>query len=138
MEPFRISLFGALYFAGILLGMLILPYTSKFGRKINLIGSSWATFVVIVMIVMVSNLTVRYIGMFLLGVCFIQKVVSYIVATELSPFKYQIVVATTLLSFDNITFPLSSIYFKFISDQWLIIGYIAIGYTLILAIASIF
>jgi len=118
--------------------MIILPYTSRFGRKINLIVSSWAILGVIILIVMVSDLNTRYVGMFLLGVLFIQKIVAYILATEIAPFRHQIIVATALLSFDNITFPLSSIYFKFISNQWITIGYIAIGYTFILAIASFF
>lgn len=138
MAPFRMSLFGAICFTGILVGMIIFPYTSKFGRKVNLVGSGWGVLVVLILIVTVSNLYVRYLGMFLLGICFIQKLMSYIVATELAPFKHQIAVATALLSFDNITFPLSSIYFRFISDDWIYVGYVAIGYTFFLAVASLF
>ena len=138
VAPFRVSLFGALYFAGILVGMVILAFTSKFGRKINLIVSSWAIVLVIIQIVVVSNLYARYVGMFLLGVWMIQKITTYIVATEIAPFKNQIAIATVLLSFDNISFPLSSIYFKFISDDWRIIGYVAIGVSFLWAIGSLF
>ena len=118
--------------------MIILPYASRFGRKINLIVSSWAILGVIILIVMVSDLNARYVGMFLLGVLFIQKIVSYVLATEIAPFRHQIAVATALLAFDNITILISSVYFKFISNQWITIGYIAIGYTFILAVASLF
>jgi len=138
LAPFRVSLFGALYFAGIILGMIILAFTSKYGRKINLIVSSWVTLAVVILIVAVSNLYTRYLGMFLLGVCMIQKITAYIVATEIAPFRNQIAVATAILAFDNITFPLSAIYFKFISDEWIYMGYFAIVFSLIMAIGSIF
>ena len=76
--------------------------------------------------------------MFLLGVCNVQKITAYIVATELAPFKNQIAVATVLLAFDNIAFPLSSIYFRFISNNWRPVGYVGIGISFIMAIASHF
>lgn len=37
VEPIKTSLFGALFFAGVLVSMTILTFTSKFGRKINLV-----------------------------------------------------------------------------------------------------
>lgn len=68
----------------------------------------------------------------------IQKITAYIVCVEICPQKAQIAAATFILAFDNITFPLSSIYFKFISNEWIIVGYIAIGLTFIFAILSLF
>ena len=118
--------------------MIILAFTSKFGRKINLIVSSWVILLVTISMVFISNIYARYVGMFILGVGMIQKITAYIVATEIAPFKNQIAVATVLLSFDNITFPLSSIYFRFIHDDWIFIGYFAIGFSFLMAVGSHF
>ena len=103
--------------------MLVLAYTSVLGRRINLVVSSWLTFVVIVMMVFTHNLYARYVGMFLLGVLMIMKIVAYVVATELAPFKHQMVVAMFLLSYDSLTYVGTSVYFEFINDNWRYLAY---------------
>jgi len=62
------SLFGALFFFGVLFSMLILAYTSKFGRKVNLNVTNFITLLDLIIIVFVQSSIVRYIGMFILGI----------------------------------------------------------------------
>ncbi|CAI2364061.1 unnamed protein product [Moneuplotes crassus] len=138
IAPFKVSLFGALYFAGLIVGMILLIYTSKFGRKINVVIFTWATVFVMTSIVFIPNLYVRYIGMFMLGICTIQKFCTYIICVEICPLKQQIVVATVILALDNIPLPLGSFYFRFISNDWRYFGYGSVIFTLILAVCSLF
>lgn len=66
----------------------------------------------------------------------IRNIQSYILATELAPFRVQILVATCLLGFDVLVFPASSIYFKFINDDWRYIGYYAVVFTSLVTLGS--
>lgn len=99
-EPMATSLFGSLFFMGVLLSMIILTFTNKFGRKVNLMVACFTTFTTTILLVSVPNLYTRYFGMFLLGCSVIKNVQSYILATELVPARYQFIVATCLLGFD--------------------------------------
>jgi MFS transporter, OCT family, solute carrier family 22 (organic cation transporter), member 4/5 len=135
---YQSSLFGALFFMGVLISMTILTYTAKFGRKPNLIVTNWLTLLAIILVVTIANLYTRYVGLFIMGCCMIRSIQSYILATEFAPFRLQIIVATAVLGFDVLTIPLSSVYFKFIYDDWIIIGYVGIAVSGFVTLASNF
>jgi hypothetical protein len=118
--------------------MILLAFTSKYGRRINLIVSTWITVFTCILMVSFKNQYTRYAGMFILGLCFIRNVSSYILAMEISPFRLQMLVATLVLSTDVMTMPISSVYFKFISDDWRPIGYFSIAFSFMNAIACLF
>jgi len=67
----------------------------------------------------------------------IRSIQAYILATELAPFRLQIIVATGVLGFDVLTMPISSVYFKLISDDWRNIGYFAIAYTTFISFCTL-
>jgi hypothetical protein len=106
--------------------MLILAFTSKFGRRINMIVTTWISLLACILMVSFKNQYTRYTGMFIFGLCFIRNVSAYVTAVELSPFRLQMVVATLVLGVDVITMPASSVYFKFIYSDWRPIGYFSI------------
>lgn len=134
---YQSSLFGALFFIGFLISMIILPFTSKFGRKLNLSVASWITLACVILIVSFTNMYTRFIGMFFMGCAMIRSIQAYILATELAPFRLQIIVATGVLGFDVLTMPISSVYFKLISDDWRNIGYFAIAYTTFISFCTL-
>ena len=137
-KPIETSLFGSLFFSGVLVGMIILAFTSKYGRRINLIVSSIITLIEIYLLIFINNLYSRYIGMFVLGWCLIRNIQSYIIATELSPNRIQIVVTTFVLGIDVLTLPAWSLFYKFISNDWKYITYFIIPMSTLITIASLF
>ncbi|CAI2363877.1 unnamed protein product [Moneuplotes crassus] len=138
VAPYQVSLFGSIYFAGYLIGSLLFGYTSKFGRRINLIVSSFCTVATVASIVFITNVYIRYLGMFFLGVWTIQKVAAYIICIEICPFKKQYILATIVLAFDYSPYPISSLYFRFINNNWVYFGYAVIAWTIFLSICSLF
>ena len=66
-ESFETSLFGSMFFAGVLVSMTVLAFSSKYGRRINLIISSIITCGAVYLLVFVNNVYARYFGMFVLG-----------------------------------------------------------------------
>ena len=137
-KPIETSLFGSLFFSGVLVGMIILAFTSKYGRRINLIVSSIITLIAIYLLIFINNLYSRYIGMFVLGWWLIRNIQSYIIATELSPNRIQIVVTTFVLGIDVLTLPAWSLFYKFISNDWKYITYFIIPMSTLITIASLF
>ena len=63
---------------------------------------------------------------------------SYILATEFCPKRAQILAAAFLLCIDVSGIPISSIYFKFISDDWTYIEFVIAGYVFLVAIGGTF
>lgn len=138
VEPYQTSLFGALFFSGVLLSMIIMAYTSKFGRQKNLIISTWLTLADVLFLVFVNNLYAKYAGMFILGALLIRNITSYILSTELSPKRCQLIVVNWVLGFDVLTLPITSVYFKFINDDWKYATYAIVGLWTLITIGSWF
>jgi MFS family permease len=118
--------------------MIIFAFTAKYGRRINIIITTWISLLTCVLIVSFNNQNTRYLGMFILGACYIRNVSVYILATEISPVRLQMVVATLVLGFDVQTMPISSVYFKFISNDWRPIGYFSVAFAFMNAIMCLF
>ena len=137
-KPIETSLFGALYFTGVIVGMAILAFTSKFGRRINLVYSTVINWVSIYTLVLINNIYSKYFGMFVMGIWSIGLVQSYIIATEISPKRLQIIVTCTILGVDVLTSPIWSLYYKFISNEWDNITYAILVITTIMTIAIFF
>ena len=67
-----------------------------------------------------------------------RNIQSYIIATELSPVRLQIVVTTVILGVDVLTIPICSLYFKFISNEWKYVTYAIIVIVSVATIAAMF
>ena len=76
--------------------------------------------------------------MFILGCWFIRNIQSYIIATEISPIRLQIVVTSLILGVDVLTSPFCSLYYKYISDEWKYITYIIVPIATLMMISSFF
>ena len=137
-ESFETSLFGSVFFAGVLVSMTVLAFSSKYGRRINLVISSIITCGAVYLLVFVNNVYARYFGMFVLGCWFIRNIQSYIIATELSPVRLQIVVTSVILGVDVLTIPICSLYFKFVNNEWKYVTYVIIVIVSVATIAAMF
>ena len=67
---FQISLFGSVFFFGVLFCAIGLKFANSYGRKPVLIFGCWVSSILTIGLVFINNMIMRYILMFLYGVWF--------------------------------------------------------------------
>ena len=135
---YQTSLFGSLFWVGVLISSILLTFTSKYGRRINMLVGAWFTVVVFTTLVFVTNLYLKYIFIFLLGFVYLKNVQSFVLTTEIVQTKHRVYVTTATLALNAMIFPISAFYFRFISKEWLYLFIAFLIITFIIAVLSHF
>ena len=130
----KTSLFGSLFFTGVLLSSLILAFWSKYGRKINILVGSYITILWYIILVFVNNLYVRYIFYMILGLWFFKNIQSYILSSEYVSKNKIVYVTFITLCFWGFVLPITAFYYKFISKEWKYLYYCYFGISAITTI----
>lgn len=110
-----------MYLFGWGLACLIVPRLGDlYGRKIPYLISSGVSILVILGLIASTNINLTMALFFLLGVCTPGKSnIGYVYLLELVPTSWQTYVGTELLIADGSTMIILSIYFRFVSKDWL-------------------
>ena len=135
---YQTSLFGSLFWIGALFSSILMTFTSRYGRRINMLIGTWLTVIVFTSMVFVTNLYIKYIFVFLHGFLYLKNVQSFVLTTELVYTKHRVYVTTALLALNAMIFPISAFYFRFISKEWLYLFIAFLIITFIIAILSHF
>ncbi|CAI2362399.1 unnamed protein product [Moneuplotes crassus] len=135
---FQISLFGSIFFFGVLFCAIGLRFANKYGRRPALIVGCVITLLCTIGLVFINNAIARYILLFIFGVCFFRNIQSYVLATEICPKKYQLLVCSSIFAFDWIQVAILSVYFMNITRNYIYFFYGAVGVVLIMTICSLF
>ena len=93
----EISLFGSLFFFGILFCPIGLRFANIYGSKPIYVIGWFASLAIWLGLVFINNAIARYILMFLYGFWSFRNIQGYILATELSPKKLKLLVWSLIL-----------------------------------------
>eukprot|EP00347_Sterkiella_histriomuscorum_P019689 403340662 len=121
VESYRIGLLGSMYFAGWTISCLIVPRLADlYGRKWPIICCSCISFVLILGLILSNNLNLSIALFFFLGMCQTGKISTvYVMMLELIPQFSTTILGTIVQLLDGATLIWSSIYFRYISKDWL-------------------
>ena len=134
----EVSLFGSIFFFGVLFWAIGLRFANIYGRKPVLILGWIISLLLSIGLVFINNAIARYVMMFVYGVWFFRNIQGYILSTELSPKRLQLLVWSVIFALDLIEVAFLSIYFMFISKNYIYFFYGAIAGTVIMTICSFF
>ncbi|CDW78574.1 solute carrier family member 5 [Stylonychia lemnae] len=120
-KPFQVGLIGSMFFAGWTAACIIVPRIGDiYGRKWIVFFSQFQSFVVYLALILSQNLNFSIVMMFFLGLTSVAKVgTSYVYLLELVPQKSVTAISTIVLFADGSTMIWISLYYKFISNEWL-------------------
>jgi len=121
-EPsWKIGLIGSMYLLGWAIGCLIIPRLGDlYGRKIPYISSVGPSLLVHLGLILSQNIYLTMVLFLLLGLtCPGKSNICYVYLLELVPSKMQTYAGTALLFADGSTMIFLSLYFRFISKNWL-------------------
>lgn len=121
VEPYRIGLLGSMYFAGWTVACVFIPRLGDlYGRRFPYLISSGLSVFVYLGLILSSNLTLSTIFFFMLGLCCVGKSnLCYVYLLEFIPLRWQVYVGTFLLFLDGSTMIIISLYFRYMSRDWL-------------------
>jgi MFS family permease len=121
-EPsWKIGLIGSMYLLGWAIGCLVIPRLGDlYGRKIPCAASIGPSLLVHMGLILSQNIYLTMVLFWLLGLtCPGKSNIAYVYLLELVPTKMQTYVGTALLFADGSTMIFLSLYFRFISKNWL-------------------
>ena len=110
-----------MYFAGWTLACVIVPRLGDiYGRKWPFLVSLGASILIYIGFILSRDVRFSIALFFFFGVCCVGKAnIAYIYLLELTPVKWQTYVGTMLLFADGFTMIAISLYFRYISKDWL-------------------
>jgi len=117
----EIGLLGAFAFIGWSLGcLLISPYADAYGRKGPFLSAVFIQFFVWILILLCYNLYATYLLLFIFGLCIAGRyTVGFVFLVESIPKAHRIQIGLLINLAEAATVILVTIYFKFISKNWL-------------------
>ena len=121
-EPsWKIGLIGSMYLLGWALGCLIIPRLGDiYGRKIPVAVSVGFSLFVYLGLILSQNIYLTMLLFLFIGfTCPGKSIIMYVYLLELVPTRKQTSVGTALLIADGSTMIILSLYFRFISRNWL-------------------
>lgn len=118
---FQIGLIGSTYLLGWALGCLFVPRMGDvYGRRWPLVISMGISLLIYLILILSTNINLTTVMFLLLGLTNPGKSnVCYIFLLEFIPKKWQTPVSTLLLFADGSTMIFLSLYFRFVSKNWL-------------------
>lgn len=118
---FQIGLIGSTYLLGWALGCLFVPRMGDvYGRRWPLVISMGISLIIYLILILSTNINLTTVMFLLLGLTNPGKSnVCYIFLLEFIPKKWQTPVSTLLLFADGSTMIFLSLYFRFVSKNWL-------------------
>ena len=139
VEPSVMGLIGSCYFIGKMFGIAVVRFADVYGRRpLILIGlvvhlASYGA------ILFNKNLILLYITMVTIGTAnSIVSAASYMMGLEIIPPRNRYLVASLLFSLDVSAVIYVSFYFMWISDNWVYINYVGVGWGVVIFIFEIF
>ena len=133
-EPsWKIGLIGSMYLLGWALGCLVVPKLGDlYGRRIPYAASMAASLIFYLGLILSQNIYITMALFLLIGACNPGKSnIAYVYLLELVPTKMQTYVGTALLFADGSTMILLTVYFRFISKNWIGFQIFAISFAAI-------
>eukprot|EP00347_Sterkiella_histriomuscorum_P020221 403338627 len=140
VDPYKIGLLGTMYFAGWTISCAICPRLADlFGRKKIAIISIGVSICCYVGLIFSSNITLSIVLFFFFGLSSAGKSSNgYIYMMELIPQKNQTLIGTLMNFADGSTMIIMSLYFRFISKNWMYYQICGLFATFIAFIACFF
>jgi hypothetical protein len=135
---FEVSLFGSIFFFGVLFCFIGLRMANKYGRRPVLIVGWVISLFWSIGLVFINNAIMRYVLLFIYGVWFFRNIQSYVLATELSPKRLQLLVWSSIFAFDLIEVVFLSVYFMTITRNYIYFFYFSVGAAAVMTIWSFF
>ena len=139
-STFQIGLIGSVYLLGWALGCLFVPRMGDiYGRRWPYLISMGISLLVYLALILSTNINLTTVMFLLLGLTTPAKSnVCYIYLLEFIPKKWQTAVGTALLFGDGSTMIFLSLYFRFISKDWLWFQVFALSLTAAAFLVTLF
>jgi MFS family permease len=139
-STFQIGLIGSVYLLGWALGCLFVPRMGDiYGRRLPYLISMAISLLVYLVLILSTNINLTTVMFLLLGLTTPAKSnVCYIYLLEFIPKKWQTAVGTALLFGDGSTMIFLSLYFRFISKDWLWFQVFALSLTAAAFLVTLF
>ena len=120
VSNFKISLFGSLFFLGFFISSLFVSrFADVYGRKPFFVWSGVLQLIAYSIAIFVVDLSARYAMLFFLGLALgIRTASEFPLFAELTPNSRQAFLFTVFNVFDGLNVAFSSIYFYWISKEW--------------------
>ena len=132
----KTSLFGSFYLIGFIMSTIILMFSAKYGRKINIVIGAYLDIACHLVLIFIPNLYVKYVFFFLLGITLFKNTQAFILLTECVCSKHKMYVTSIVLSTNGIILIFTAVYFKFIDKDWKFLYYIFGAIAILAALAT--